>query len=72
MWNNRNFYNGLSVIPYDNGSYIQAPFEDITEELYNELIQHVHKVDLTRVIEIDDMTDLAGELACSSGNCEIK
>jgi ribonucleoside-triphosphate reductase (thioredoxin) len=31
MWENRDFYNGLSVLPYDGGSYIQAPFEDCTE-----------------------------------------
>ena len=29
---NKNTYNGLSVLPYDGGSYIQAPFEEITEE----------------------------------------
>jgi len=29
MWENRNDYNGLAVLPYDGGSYIQAPFEDI-------------------------------------------
>src|SRR5699024_10084138 len=34
MWENRKIYNGLSVLPYDSGSYIQAPFEDITKEKY--------------------------------------
>ena len=32
MWENKAHYNGLSVLPYDGGSYTQAPFEDITEE----------------------------------------
>ena len=35
MWNNRDCYNGLSVLPEDGGTYKQAPFEAITEEKYN-------------------------------------
>ena len=29
MWINREYYNGLSVLPYNGGTYMQAPFEDI-------------------------------------------
>ena len=32
MWKNREFYNGLSVLPYFGGNYVQAPFEDITKD----------------------------------------
>jgi len=32
MWENKEHFNGLSVLPYDGGTYIQAPFEDIDEE----------------------------------------
>jgi ribonucleoside-triphosphate reductase len=71
MWNNRNVYNGLSVLPYDNGSYKQAPFEDITEEEYNKLVANLSSIDLTQVVELVDNTDLSGELACSGNNCEI-
>ena len=71
MWKNRKYYNGLSVLPYDGGTYIQAPFENITEEQFNELYQNLHNVDLTRVIEIEDATDLKGEAACAGGACEI-
>ena len=39
MWNNRDYYNGLSVLPYDGGTYMQAPFETITKEKYEELVQ---------------------------------
>jgi len=28
-------------------------------------------VDLTKVVELDDNTDLSGELACAGGNCEV-
>jgi len=71
MWENRKFYNGLSVLPYNGGTYKQAPFEDITEETYEEMLKSLTNVDLSNVIELDDNTDLSGELACSGGNCEI-
>jgi len=71
MWENKNFYNGLAVLPYDGGSYIQAPFEDITEEEYNKLMKTLTAVDLSNIIEEDDETDLKGELACAGGSCEI-
>lgn len=71
MWNNREHYNGLSVLPYDGGSYIQAPFEDCTEETYNEMVKSLAKVDLTQISETTDETDLKGELACAGGSCEI-
>jgi ribonucleoside-diphosphate reductase alpha chain len=72
MWENRDHYNGLSVLPYDGGTYTQAPFEDCTEETYNEMMKTLTSVDLSRVIELDDNTDLSGELACAGGACEVK
>ena len=27
MWNNRDYYNGLSILPYDGGTYTQAPLK---------------------------------------------
>jgi len=71
MWENRKFYNGLSVLPYNGGTYIQAPFEDITEEKYNESIKHLQNVDLSKVVEFADNTNLMGEAACAGGACEI-
>lgn len=72
MWENRNYYNGLSVLPFDGGTYTQAPFEDCTKETYDKLMNSLSDVDLTRVIEFDDNTNLSGELACVGGSCEIK
>jgi len=71
MWNNREYYNGLSVLPYDGGTYKQAPFETITEDIYNELVGTLNKVDLTQITELEDNTDLKGEIACAGGVCEI-
>ena len=72
MWENRDAYNGLSVLPYDGGTYIQAPFEDCTKDRYEEMLKSLTNVDLSRVVELDDNTDLSGELACAGGACEIK
>jgi ribonucleoside-triphosphate reductase len=72
MWENRNCYNGLSVLPYDGGTYIQAPFEDCTKEKYDELMETLTQVDLSKIVEFEDSTDLKGELACAGGACEIK
>jgi len=71
MWENKDTFNGLSVLPYDNGSYVQAPFEDITEEKYNEMCKHLHNIDLIQVIESDDNTEHTQEAACAGGTCEI-
>lgn len=72
MWENRDHFNGISVLPYDGGTYLQAPFEDITEDRYNELMASLSHVDLSLVIEADDETNLTGEIACGAGGCEVK
>jgi ribonucleoside-triphosphate reductase len=71
MWDNREHYNGLSVLPYDGGSYVQAPFEDCTEETYNNMLETLKDIDLSKIVELSDDTDLSGELACAGGACEI-
>jgi ribonucleoside-diphosphate reductase alpha chain len=71
MWNNRDCYNGLSVLPYDGGTYTQAPFEDVSEDEYNERMKHLNAINLENVVELDDNTDLSGELACAGGSCEV-
>jgi ribonucleoside-diphosphate reductase alpha chain len=71
MWENKEHYNGLSVLPYDGGTYVQAPFEDCNLETYESMLQLVKNVDLDLVIETEDETDLSGEIACGGGSCEI-
>lgn len=72
MWENKQFYNGLSVLPYDGGTYIQAPFEDCTKEKYEELMKSLNNIDLSKVIELVDNTNLQDQAACAGGACEIK
>jgi ribonucleoside-diphosphate reductase alpha chain len=71
MWENKEFYNGLSVLPFDGGSYSQAPFEDITEQQYYELVGQLTSIDLTQIVEDDDVTSLVDELACGADGCVI-
>jgi ribonucleoside-diphosphate reductase alpha chain len=71
MWENRETFNGLSVLPYFGGSYTQAPFEDITKEQFDEMAQHLHNIDLSQIVEFTDDTALMDQVACASGQCEI-
>jgi ribonucleoside-diphosphate reductase alpha chain len=73
MWHNKEFYNGLSVIPYDGGSYIQMPYEECTEQDYLNFCDKIKdvKINLDDIIEYDDKTDFSAEVACSGGKCEI-
>jgi len=71
MWDNRNFYNGLSVLPFDGGTYTQPPFEECTKAKYDELMGYVKLLDLTQVLESEDGTSHKDIVACAGGACEI-
>ena len=71
MWENRDCYNGLSVLPYDGGTYTQAPFEDITKKEFDKRVKSLNYINLSNIVETTDETDLSGELACAGGSCEI-
>ena len=71
LWENREHYNGLSVLPYVGGTYTQAPFEEISKEEYEERVSTLHKVDLREVVEEKDNTKLTEQAACAGGACEI-
>jgi ribonucleoside-diphosphate reductase alpha chain len=71
MWDNKETFNGLSVLPYFGGTYKQAPFEDITEEQFNEMATHLHNIDLSKIVEYTDDTALMDQAACAGGACEI-
>jgi len=72
MWENRHNFNGLSVLPKDLGTYKQAPFETCTKEEYERLLGTLKSLDLSKVVEDMDNTDLSGEIACGGGgSCEV-
>lgn len=75
MWDNRDSYNGISVLPYDGGTYKQAPFIEITEQEYYDMldkfpIQAANLLDnvYEQFIGINHASD---NLACAGGSCEI-
>jgi ribonucleoside-diphosphate reductase alpha chain len=74
MWVNKEYYNGLSVLPKDGGTYKQTPFEDITKEEYESLTQKLleTRIDMSLVSEDFDATSFAESIACSGGSCEIQ
>ena len=71
MWKNRAYYNGLAVLPYDGGTYKQAPFETITRSKYESMMVGLEDIDVRNIKELEDNTDLSGEIACAGGLCEI-
>ena len=71
MWKNKEAYNGLSILPYNGGTYKQAPFEDCEEATYDKMVETLKNINLARVTEEQDNTDLKGEAACAGGVCEI-
>lgn len=73
MWDNRTYYNGISVLPYYGASaYPQLPFEDCSEELYHILLPFLDSIDINNVYEVDGSSvNLSAELACAGGVCEL-
>lgn len=71
MWENRQCYNGIALLPHHGGTYTQAPFEDCSEETYNEMLDKVRLIDLTKVKETEDYTNLKDQAACAGGACEL-
>ena len=63
---------GVSFLPFSEHSYVQAPYEDITELQYIALSNmQKYEVDWNELIEEDDNTEGVQQLACTAGYCEI-
>jgi ribonucleoside-triphosphate reductase len=71
MWENRDNFTALSVLPHSEHNYVQAPFETISENNYNVLVKRLHEIDLNDVIELTDVTTLQAEVACGGNGCEL-
>ena len=71
-WKNFDDISGVSFLPYDGGTYKQAPYEECTEEEYNELLDKMPKsLFWDELIEEDDNVEGVQQLACTAGVCEI-
>jgi ribonucleoside-diphosphate reductase alpha chain len=63
---------GVSFLPFSDHTYQQAPYEDCDEETYNRMLEAMPKdINWNELIEEDDATEGAQQLACVSGSCEI-
>lgn len=71
MWENQDNYTGISVLPYNGGTYKQAPFEDCTQEDFEKMFTLLKEIDLSKVVELDDLTEAKDQVACAGGACEI-
>jgi ribonucleoside-diphosphate reductase alpha chain len=72
LFENKEYFTALSVLPHSDHTYVQAPFETIDEDKFNEMVKSLHNIDLSKVIEMNDNTARQDELACAGGNCEIQ
>lgn len=72
VYDNINSISGVSFLPRDNGTYRQAPYEEITKEQYDALLatQKV-EIDWTEFKEETDNTENSKTLSCSAGVCEL-
>ena len=68
------YMSGVSFLPFSDHTYRQAPYQDIDEDTYKELIRKMPtQVSWARLKEYEftDTTTASQELNCSAGGCEI-
>ena len=74
IWKNFDMCSGISLLPYSDHVYQQAPYEEIDENTYNELLgampKEINWEDLAK-IEVEDNTIGSQEFACVGNQCEI-
>jgi ribonucleoside-diphosphate reductase alpha chain len=71
LWNDRESYAAVSLLPFSDAIYQQAPFEDCDKETFEKYDKMLKELDLSKIIEFDDTTNRAEQLACSGGVCEF-
>ena len=72
VWKHFDEISGISFLPWDGGSYRQAPYEEVDEATYTKLLSEMPpEVNWEDFVETDDNVEGAQTLACTSGACEI-
>jgi ribonucleoside-diphosphate reductase alpha chain len=71
LWQDRFQYAAVSLLPFSDTIYQQAPFEDCSKETFEKYNKMIKEVDLTKVLEMEDNTNRAEQLACAGGLCQI-
>lgn len=74
VYNHFDLCSGISFLPYSDHTYAQAPYQDCSEEVYEEAFaafpSQINFADLV-AYEKEDNTEGAQTLACTAGGCEI-
>lgn len=74
VYNNFDGLSGISFLPYDGGTYKQAPYQTVTKEEYEEFLAKMPEAidwDKLQEFELYDTTTSSQTLACTSGACEL-
>lgn len=72
VWEHFDEMSGVSFLPYDGGTYKQAPYEDCSKEEYEAFLDKMPKtIDWDAIVELEDNVEGAQMLACTAGSCEI-
>ena len=72
VWRHFDEVSGVSFLPWDGGSYRQAPYEECSKEVYEELLAKMPaNIYWDTLSEKDDNVEGAQTLACVAGHCEI-
>jgi len=72
VWKHFDEISGVSFLPYDGGSYRQAPYETCGEGVYTKALAAMPKdIDWDNLVEVDDNVEGTQTLACTAGGCEI-
>ena len=71
IYNNFSDVSGVSLLPHSDHVYKQAPYQEVTKEEYDVLVQNFPVVDWSKFKEEEDTTTGTQELSCTSGSCEI-
>lgn len=75
LFKHQDYAIGLSFLPIDDHTYQQAPYEEITEEQYNELSKAFDGIDMEKFWQYEnssqDTTETTANLACVGGACLI-
>ena len=73
VYKNFNEISGISFLPYEDHSYVQAPYQEVDKKTYTELLKRMPNVNWDNLVnyEKEDTTIGNKELACGAGVCEV-
>lgn len=73
VYKNLDKLGGVSFLPHSDHIYPQAPYQDITQQQYNEAVAEFPEIDWAQFdkYEVDDTTIKSHELSCAGNFCEL-